>query len=322
MPQLLHYPQHCRTLTDVAQQACINPNDIDNYAQVLAKANYKQPNDILSPFTPVILPENRPGSSLDSTVRIPRCTVNENKRLATLNRQIGGAGTLALADLVWEITKDGAHNAWQFSKQNATTFGSGGGVALVQTSNMLLNSIDEYQRELTLSENLIGHNAADPTIKRQKIKEKAAFDRMYRTLDRKGQQFMHKYTVKTRQVKSLTGKIMTQSIPLSDSTYYRNLTNLAKMGKVVAPGLVLLDGYLRYDGVIDMYRANNPKWKRQAVVETTSFTAGLLAAGAIASIVVAMTPAGLLVGFVVGGMAAVGFDLMAKETIGVIYDGF
>ena len=183
-----------------------------------------------------------------------------------------------------------------------TTFAGGGGAAMVKTSNMILNSIDLYERELAAYELLKNHGARPET------------------LNRKGQTFLHQHTVKTRQVKNLNGRIVTESIPLTDSHYVRSLSNLAKIGKVVGPGLVLLDGYFRYENVAKLYQDNNPKWKRQAVVETTSFAAGLALAGTIASVVVLMTPAGLLVGLVVGGGAAVGVDLIAKEAVGFMYD--
>ena len=190
---LLHYPQNARTLNEVARQVCTDPSGIDNYVQLLAQANRRQADAPLPLHTPVILPDSQTGAPINAT-SIPICSFQENQRLAALSRQLGGAGTLALADLVWEITKDGVHNTWQFSKDNLTTFAGGGGAALVKTSNMILNSIDHYERELAAYELLKNHGARPETLARREVSLRKAFNQMQQTLDRKGQTFLHEHS--------------------------------------------------------------------------------------------------------------------------------
>lgn len=62
--------------------------------------------------------------------------------------------------------------------------------------------------------------------------------------------------------------------------------------------------------------------QRQAFVESTSFTTGVTIAGAIASLVLLMTPGGLLLAMLAGGTAAVGFDHLIKYFSGRLYDLF
>lgn len=82
----------------------------------------------------------------------------------------------------------------------------------------------------------------------------------------------------------------------------------------------MLDGFLRYDKVSEMYRQNHPQWQRQAFVESTSFATGVAAAGAIAPMVMFMTPGGLLLAALAGGSAAVGFDHIARGAAGKLFD--
>jgi len=78
-------------------------------------------------------------------------------------------------------------------------------------------------------------------------------------------------------------------------------------------------GYIRANGVYHAYNANDPTWKRQAVVQSAGFTAGVIAAGAI-GFLIAVSPLGLVVGLVVGGAAALGVDFITTGFVGWGYD--
>jgi hypothetical protein len=212
----------------------------------LATANRTQPDAKKLKHSPIILPGDN-----NANIRIPHCTPQEHKTLSALSHMVGGAGVMALADIVWEVTKD-----------NGTTFNAGAGASVAKTSSFILNSIDSYQKELKIYEDLRNHGGVKTTLKRQEPKLRKAFKHMNETLDRKGQHFLHKHVAKTREVKNLNGRIVRESIPITSHAYVGKLANLAKIGKVAGPGMILLDGFLRYDKVSDMHKANNPQWQR------------------------------------------------------------
>lgn len=306
MSHLLHYPRRSCSLNDLAKTACVNPQDVDSYVKILASANRKQADVIQSKTSPILLTSNA-----DTNISFPQCTMQEHKALASLSHTVGGAGVMALADLVWGLTKN-----------NSTTFAGGAGEAISQTSDIIVDSVNKYQKELKVYEDLRNHGAVKATLNRHEPKVRNAFNKMNTVLDAKGQHFLHKYAAQTRETKNLNGRIVRESIPITNHRYVKKLSHLAKVGKVAGPGLVLLDGFMRYNSVSEMYKAKDAMWKRQAVVETSSFVAGIAAAGAIATFVVLMTPAGLVVGLVAGGIAAVGFDWGVKLGVGAVYDLF
>lgn len=307
MSCLLHYPRRTQTLNDFAHKACTDAIEADDYVNVLATANRQSANSNLVKNSPIIIPN---GKVLQPP--LAQLTRQEHERLSVLSHNIGGAGVMALADLAWEI-KNGVQN-------NATTFTSGAGAALTKTSSHLLNTINDYQKELKAYEDLRNHRATKTTLARQNLKLEKAYKQMSNSLNSKGQQFLHKHTVKTREVKNLNGRIVRESIPITDHGYVKKLSTFAKAGKVAGPGMVFLDGYLRYDKVKTMYENNHPQRERQAIIEATSFTAGVAIAGTIATFVLFAVPGGLVLGLVAGGVAAVISDNLVKTGVGVVYD--
>jgi hypothetical protein len=94
----------------------------------LATANRTQPDAKKLKHSPIILPGDN-----NANIRIPHCTPQEHKTLSALSHMVGGAGVMALADIVWEVTKD-----------TGTTFNAGAGASVAKTSSFILNSIDSY----------------------------------------------------------------------------------------------------------------------------------------------------------------------------------
>ncbi|WP_339804108.1 hypothetical protein [uncultured Marinobacter sp.] len=122
-----------------------------------------------------------------------------------------------------------------------------------------------------------------------------------------------------RQTTNAAGRTVWESIPVADTADVRKLTRLAKVARVAGPGVIVFDGYLRASSVHHSWKNNDLNWQRKAVVEGTSFGAGILLGAAIGT-VIAFTPVGLAVGIVVAGSAAVGADYFIKGRVGKLYD--
>jgi hypothetical protein len=89
----------------------------------------------------------------------------------------------------------------------------------------------------------------------------------------------------------------------------------------LAPGFIVLDGHLRANSVYHKRKAGNPEWKREAVVQTGAFAAGIAAGVGIAFIITA-SPVGLVIGLVAAGALAVGADYVAQGFFDKAYDWF
>jgi F0F1-type ATP synthase assembly protein I len=88
----------------------------------------------------------------------------------------------------------------------------------------------------------------------------------------------------------------------------------AKFGKVAGPVFIALDGVFRTNSVIEKYNANDPTWKREAVVQSTGFVGGV-GVGVLIGSAIALTPVGLVAGMVIGGVAAFGADHLIKAGV-------
>jgi hypothetical protein len=272
----------------------------DEVKKILHTANphIKQPNKGSAGCSPIIFP-----SSNNSRLLMPQCTLQEHKKLSALSHHAGGAATLALAELIDDLKVP------NFASDLNTFGGNGIGVA-AQASNFMVKDIAHYDKLLKEYHDLKNHRAVPVTLSRKEAELKRAFKKMNASLDRKGQQILHKHAVKTKEVLNASGRVVRESIPLSNNIDVQRLAKLAKFGRVAGPGFILLDGYFRYDKVATMYKQNNVNWKREAVIQISGFTAGLLAGAAIV-FVIGFAPVGLVVGLVAAtGLINKGYDLL------------
>ncbi len=310
MSQLLYYPRQSCSLSDIASEVCHDANAASQYTQELLAANHNiaQANNKQLAGRPLILP-----NASSTSGHIPICSAQEHKTLSTLSRSIGGVGTMALAELYDFITPPNLYG-------NLTTFTSGAGAAVTANAQYILKTIAEYDNANKIHQAYENHRAAPATIARAKPKVDKAFKKMSRLLDRKGQQLLHKHAFKTRQVKNMTGRIVTESIPISSLPEVKSLARLAKAGRVLGPGLVVLDGGLRAHNTYNMYKSNDPGWKREAVVQSAGFLMGVGTAGAIGMAVMMLVPGGFLLAIAAGGLMALGTDAGTKKLAGLVYD--
>ncbi len=310
MSQLLYYPHQSCSLSDIASEVCKDANTIDQYTEELLVANrgITQANNKQPVGKPLILPN---ASATNSYT--PICTTQEHKTLSTLSQSIGGVGTMALAELYDFITPPNLYG-------NLTTFTSGAGAAVTANAQYILKTISEYDDANKLHQAYENHRAAPATIAREKPKVDKAFKKMSHLLDRKGQQLLHKHAFKTRQVKNMTGRIVREAIPISSLPEVKSLARLAKAGRVLGPGLVVLDGGLRAHNTYKMYKSNDPSWKREAVVQSAGFAFGLSSASLIGGAVLIIVPGGFLLAIVAGGIAALAADAGVQKVAGAVYD--
>ncbi|MGH1486062.1 MAG: hypothetical protein ACRBCI_07555 [Cellvibrionaceae bacterium] len=312
MAGYLHYTKSPCSLVDIAKSTCVKPVDIDTYTQTLLAANHRiqTPEAKQYDHKPFILPKSVGANS----IHIPHCSPQEHQTLQYLSASMGGAGVMALADLLWE-TKIPDYVA------DLNTFGGNGIGAAARGSTLILNDIARYDSLLKEYESLRNHGAVKTTLTRKEAELKRAFNHMNHRLNAKSQQLLHKHAVKTKEVVNQTGRVVRESIPLSSHADVQKLSKFAKGARVLGPGAILLDGYFRFNDVYYAYKNNNPEWKRKAVVQSVGFIAGL-AAGALIGVIFAPALGGILLTMAVAGTVAVGMDYASKYIVGRAYDRF
>ncbi len=308
MAGYLHYPTSPCSINDIAKQTCINPNTIEEYTSTLNAANSRIANpNSKQTVRPFILP-----TSSGSNFHIPACTPQEHETLKYLSASIGGVGTMALADLLWETKIPG-----YISDMN--TFGGNGIGAAARSSSLILNDIAHYDKVLSEFEGLRNHGAVQATLARKEPEVKRAFTKMNNRLNAKSQQILKKHAVKTREVLNQTGRVVRESIPISSHADVQKLAKFAKGARILGPGAILLDGYFRANNVVHEYKNNNPEWKRSAVVQTVGFAAGVVA-GIVIGFVFAPAFGGIILTLAVAGATGVVMDKLATGFAGVVYD--
>jgi hypothetical protein len=159
------------------------------------------------------------------------------------------------------------------------------------------------------------------TLSRKQAELAQAFERMNESLNRRGQQLLYKNTFPTRETLNQTGRTVRESIPVMNNLDVQKLSKLAKAGRMLGPGFILLDGYIRANSVYHMRKAGNPEWKREAVIQTGAFATGI-GAGVGIAFIISLTPVGLAIGLVAAGATAVVADHTMQMLIGEIYDWF
>lgn len=311
MSALLHYPRSSCSIINLAKSACSQSSSVESYSQSIVDSNLNinSTDAIARPKQALILPDN----STPTVLSLPKCTIQEHRTLSTLSHSIGGAGTMALAELYDFITPPDLYG-------NLNTFAGGGSAAAMANASHILKTISEYDAAVKAREGLTNHSARPNTVMPYKRRERKAFKKMSELLDRKGQQLLHKHAFKTRRTRNLTGRIVRESIPVSSIPEVKRLERLARAGRVLGPGLVVLDGGLRAKGVYKQYKANDPGWKREAVVQSAGFVMGLGSAGLIGGAVLMIVPGGFLLAIVAGGIAALATDAGVQKIASTVYD--
>jgi hypothetical protein len=311
MTNLLYYPNSPLSLNDIAENICQRPDDKEGLAQSIAKVNYCESTDNLSPTHQGII---IPGSNSSACIQKPILTPEESRHLSFMAAAMGGTRVMAMADLLSQ-TKVLDHIG------NAGTFTGGASMGAVKTSDYVLNAIRQYDDALSHYEALKNHSAAPATLQREAPKVKKAFDQMNHALNQKGMNQLEKHAFKTRQVKNLNGRIVTESIPVSNNAEVQALKRFAQKARYAGKGLVVLDAGLRVNSVYQHYQTGKD-WKREAVVQTAGFAAGISVATAFITMVSVATPLGLVLAIAVSGAAAFGVDWGAKTVSGIAYDLF
>ncbi|MCH8498937.1 MAG: hypothetical protein LAT63_10690 [Marinobacter sp.] len=199
------------------------------------------------------------------------------------------------------------------------TFGGNGMGAAVAQSNRVLEAIDKFDRANANATALVNHRAAPTSVDIAQLRARLAFNEMNQLMNAKSLNYLNNNTFGMRPTTTVTGRPAWEPIPVGESADVQRLRTLTRAGRVVGPGFILLDGYMRASNVHNSWQNGDPNWQREAVVEGASFGLGI-GAGVAIGLVVAVTPVGLAIGIVAGGAAAVGVDYGLKGLVGGIYD--
>ena len=309
MSHLLYYPNSPVAAMDVAKSACLDSEQQNNLAEQIAHSNHSQNvHAIQSPHEPMLIPSENPTCSIDS----PLLTPEEHKHLGAMSAAIGGIEVMALAELM---------NQTKILDRvsSAGTFMGGSSAGAVSTSNYVLHSIDKYDDALKQYELLKNHRAAPNTLHLESLKVQTAFNEMNHTLNQKGMNLLHKHAFKTRETRNLNGRIVRESIPVSNNTEVQNLRRFAQKARYAGKGLIVLDAGLRVNSVYHHYQSGKD-WKREAVVQSAGFAAGLTVASFVITALTVSTPFGLILLILAGGASAVAIDSFVKKLGGLVYD--
>ncbi|MET0051442.1 MAG: hypothetical protein ABW095_10235 [Candidatus Thiodiazotropha sp.] len=180
------------------------------------------------------------------------------------------------------------------------TFNGGAGAGLFNASEQVIDKIEKYDGYLKEYDDLNNHKAAPATLARKEKELVRAFEELSDTLKHKKLPLFERYSFGTTEGVNLNGRRVRESIPVSSCDDAQRLLKYAKFGKIAGPAFVALDGFFRTKSVIDKYHANDPTWKREAVVQSAGFAGGLI----------------------LGGMAALGADHAITHTVEKIYSYF
>ncbi|MCG7938720.1 MAG: hypothetical protein N0C88_07685 [Candidatus Thiodiazotropha lotti] len=204
---------------------------------------------------------------------------------------------------------------------DGNTIGSGAGAALTNSSEKLVDSIENYDRHLKQYDDLKNHKAAPATLARKEEDLDRAFDEMSDKLEHKKQPLLERNSFGTKEGVNLNGRAVRESILVSSSDDAQKLMKYAKFGRAINPVFIALDGVFRANTVIDKYNSDDQTWKREAVAQSAGFTIGIASAAVIGG-AIAISPIGLVAGLVIGGAAAFGVDHIVKIGVEKIYSWF
>ncbi|MFC4260057.1 hypothetical protein ACFOZ5_13615 [Marinobacter lacisalsi] len=311
MTSAIYYPRSATSPQVIAENTCPSDMTSEEFAREFMGANWKdsQPS-VCQPNRAVAIPSGRPNESVDISP-ILSCSMEEQRTLAHLSQYAGGAAVMGMADFLFETKIPSIVG-------DLNTFGGNGMGAALAQSDTVLKAIDKYDVANKRYEDLKNHRAAPRMVDGAKRRAEAAFKEMNQVLFSRSKNYLNNNTFRMRQTTNATGRTVWESIPVRDAADVQKLTKFAKIGRVAGPGFIMVDGYLRTNGVYQSWK-NGENWERKAVVEGGSFLVGI-GAGVLIGAVIAVTPVGLAVGIVAGGAAAVGADYAFKDIIGWLYD--
>jgi hypothetical protein len=313
MPSSIYYPRTVTSSQEIARNTCPADMTSEEFEKRVLSANGQSSGiqRICPANRPVVVPSAGQGNPV-SIGPIKACTFEEQQTLSHMSQYAGGAAVMGLANLLWDTKIPDIVG-------DLNTFGGNGMGAAVAQSSEVLGAIDKYDHANKLYEDLKNHRAAPRTVNAAKSRAEAAFKEMNRALNAKSLKYLNKNTFGMRQTTNAAGRTVWESIPVRDTADVQKLARFAKVGRVIGPGFIVLDGYLRANDVHHSWKNNDPNWERKAVVQGVSFGAGI-GVGAVIGLVVAVTPVGLVIGIVAGGAAAVGADYLVKDFVGRMYD--
>ena len=308
MTNYLYYNKRPYRLDMISNQVTTPVFNRNNPARFYEVNPYTDKTALQTQGNPIILP----GDNTTHHHRFPHHYRISNV-LQQTSHTIGGPATATLAQLAAELRLPAASG-------DVNTFGAAGVGMVASASQTMVEDVLAYDKVLKEYTDLKGHGARPETLKRYETKTRAAFNKMNASFNKRGQQILQKHAFKMREVRHpYTGRIVNEAIPVANNNDVRRLTTFAQAGRILGPGFIALDGYLRYDKVNTMYQANHPEWEREAFVQAAGFGAGIVA-GALIVLVIGFAPVGLVIGAVAAGVAAIYADRLATHWFGGIYD--
>ncbi|MCG8611184.1 MAG: hypothetical protein MI864_11660 [Pseudomonadales bacterium] len=275
-----------------------NDNLIENIKILNPQISQRQTNKInRGDF--LILPDS--GSYSANTAAFqPAMSPLARENLAHLSSQIGGCQTAAIAEVIDQI---------QQYIPDMNTFGGAGLGAAATRAGQFVTALDKYDRAIFQYESLRNSRAAPNTLAQAKNFVNQSFNELQIKFNAELQKTLKSYVSKTQSSTLYAGtsraRTVFRSIPVANAPAVRSLVNLGKYAKILGPAGVTLDGYFRYESVMDVYR-NGGNWKREAVAQGLGFGVGVGLGFVTFSIL--LGPLGFVIGILVAGTAAVLLD--------------
>ncbi|WP_166267252.1 hypothetical protein [Marinobacter caseinilyticus] len=255
MASSIYYPRTVFSSQELAKNICPADMTSEEFEQKFLSANGLSAgnNSICPPNRPVAVPSADQGESV-GLGPIRACTFEEQQTLAHLSRYAGGAAVMGLADLLWDTKIPNVIG-------DLNTFGGNGMGAAVAQSSKVLGAINKYDLANKNYEDMKNHRAAPRMVNAAKLRAQATFKEMNQILHAKSLNYLNNNTFRMRQTTNAAGRTVWESIPVRDIADVQKLSRLAKAGRVVGPGFIVLDGYLRANSVYHSRNNNDPNWE-------------------------------------------------------------
>lgn len=316
MPNALVYRQKPCTLREVAHSTCPAGVDPSVYEHLLLNQNTtgSSLDRTFAANQTLVLPNSSAGigdTKVTNLSRLQSCSRAEHEVLSSLSNAASGAATLGLASFLWDTKIPDLVG-------DLVTFGGNGMGASTAASSTLLASINKYDKALAQYEQLTNHRAAPRMVRAAKSSMKMAFDEMQGAFNKQSFRYLNNLEYKRRVTTNAAGRTVWESIPIGSNADVLKLEKLARAGKVLGPGVILLDGYLRANKVHHMRKANDENWRRERFIQTGAFVTGI---GVGIALGILLAPAGIVLALMVGGAAGLLLDKGSQSLLRAVYDG-
>lgn len=200
------------------------------------------------------------------------------------------------------------------------TFGGAGLGAATARADAFLMALKNYDDALKEYHGYKNFRAAPMTLKKSYAKIEATFKALQIKFNRETMKYLDRYPAQMEMLDIVrpNNSIIqaSRTIPLLSSTGASSLAQFAKFGRTLGPGVILLDGYYRYESVNNIRLAGG-NWQQEAWAQGTGMLTGL-GLGAL-GFGILFGPFGIVAAIIIAGISAVLVDKAVVSGVRTAY---